>query len=96
MINFAIEAARRGCPYVSTEENREDVNFWRGDECHFVCRVNNASQYDRFIIGATLALWWTERSENRFDLEGEPHIEGAFADKMAEEAKAYAVMEEER
>jgi hypothetical protein len=61
-LEFAIEAAKRKCPYVSLSSPSE-VKFHYGpaeESSSFSYVREKCSAYRKFIIGATLALWWDE------------------------------------
>lgn len=55
-LTFAIEAHKRGCPYVTLGPKGEPRSLIWG----YVPRVEKLNEAQRFAFGATLALWWDE------------------------------------
>lgn len=58
-LTFAIEAEKRGCPYVRRHSKTEySFQYQPADESgSFSWIRDQTSPYRKFIIGATLAMW---------------------------------------
>ena len=69
MNEFATEALKRKCPFVlnvlSANSGRTSIHFlWKDQDGSDWIQISRATKHQRFIIGATLALWWREHQRS--------------------------------